>query len=151
MPTIKVKDFINKIMQIESSGGRDIQHPEMQHGIHEGHKAIGRYGLMPNTVKELINRRRTQGTMTPELQDLDAMSPEQIKATIESRPDLEDQFAEQLGTKVIRQQGGDEDKAAFSWNQGHNIQPANITEEKIKESPYVQKYQKLQGLMKKDE
>lgn len=146
-PTIKVKDFINKIMQIESSGGKDLAHKEMQHGIHEGHRAIGRYGLMPNTVKELINRRRIQGTMTPELQDLDQLSPEEMKVRLESNPELEQQFAEQLGNKVIRQNVGEEDKAAYSWNMGHNLPSSEITSEKLEQSPYVEKFRKLKGIM----
>lgn len=148
MPDSRLQEFLQKIAQIESSGGKDLNHKEIQHGIHEGDQAIGRYGMMPNTVRELINRRRTEQTMTPDLQDLDAMDSQKMKQTIESNPELEQQLAEQLGKRVIRRQVADEDKAAYSWNMGHNLAPEEITQEKLQQSPYVDKFQKLKGLMK---
>ena len=53
----QVKSFLKNISQIESRGGEDMNHPEIKSGIHKGTKAIGRYGLMPNTVGEVLNRK----------------------------------------------------------------------------------------------
>lgn len=146
--------FLENISQIESSGGTNYAHPELQHGIHAGTSAIGRYGLMPNTVKELINHRRLNGTMTPELQDLDQMHPDQIKTHLEANPHIEDQLAQSLATHVLRRQLGDEDRAAYSWHQGHNKQPGEITSGQINDpstagGEYVDKFRKIKEQINK--
>lgn len=151
MPTSKYAnpgEFLQRIMQIESSGGKNTNHPEMESGIQAGTSGIGRYGLMPNTVKELINRRRQAGTMTPELQDLDQMAPRDMKAHIEANPDIEDDLAKSLATKVLQKQMGDEDKAAYSWTMGHNLNPDDISTEKMEDQStkggqYVNKFRRI--------
>lgn len=148
------KKFLKTISQIESSGGQNYAHPEVHAGIQAGTSGIGRYGLMPNTVKELINRRRQSGTMTPELQDIDSMPPEQIKAHLEANPGLEDQLAEGLATHVLQRQMGDEDKAAYSWTMGHNTPNQQITPDKLndlttKGGQYVDKFRKIKELLNK--
>jgi hypothetical protein len=111
--------------------------------------AIGRYGLMPNTVKELINRRKINGSMTTDLQDLDNSTPEEMKSKIEGDPDLENELANQLANIVTRKQMGDEDKAAYAWQNGHNLAPEQITPDKLQQSSYVKKFQQLGGMMNK--
>lgn len=144
MPNYNQKDFLNKIMQVESSGGKDYNHPVITApNLQEGTRAIGRYGLMPNTVKELVNRRRLRGTVSPEMLELTDLPSEEIKARLEASPELEDQFANDLATHVLQRQGGDEDKAAYSWIQGHNLSPNEITPETLDQSPYVQKFQRV--------
>lgn len=143
--------LLENISQIESSGGKDLKHKEIQHGIHEGTRAMGKYGLLPNTVKELINRRRLTGQLTPDMQELNEMSPEEMKSKIEANPDLEDQLAQQLASHVVERQLGDEEKAAYSWNSGHNLNPQDITPEKLNKSEYVQKYRKLKTMMNGEE
>lgn len=142
-----LNEFLQKIEQIESSGGKNTDHPVVEEGIQAGDQAIGRYGLMPNTIRELVNRRRMQGTTTGELQDLSNMPSPEMKHYLEQNPGLEDELAKQLATKVTRDQLGDEDRAAYSWTMGHNLQPTDITNEKLNESPYVQKYRKLKGML----
>ena len=148
MPKVpNLNEFLQRIQQIESSNGQNMDHPVVQNGIQAGDQAIGRYGLMPNTVRELINRRRLQGTSTSELQDLSNMPSDEMKQHIEANPDLEDDLAQQLAIKVTRDQQGDEDKAAYSWTNGHNLTPDKISPEQLEDSPYVQKFRKLKGLM----
>src|SRR5260221_13177133 len=87
MPKVpNIKDFLQKIQQIESSGGKNLEHPTVEGGIQAGDQAIGRYGLMPNTIKELVNRRRLEGTSTPELQDLSQIDGQSMKQHIEANP-----------------------------------------------------------------
>lgn len=143
-----IDKFLQKISQIESSGGKDTDHPTLKYGIHAGDQAIGRYALMPNTVRELVNRRKLQGTSTDQLQQVSEMSSPEMKDYIEQNPDVEDDLAKQLANKVIQRQHGDEDRAAYSWKQGHNLTPDDIPDESLEESPYVQKYRKLKGMMK---
>src|SRR5271165_3052501 len=126
MPTNKYanpKNFLKTISQLESSGGKNTQGEEIQHGIQAGTSAIGQYQMMPNTVKEIINRRRQDGTITQPLQDLDGMNTHEMKAYIEANPDVEEELAQSLATRVLQKQMGDEDRAAFAWHQGHNLSP----------------------------
>lgn len=148
MPKVpNIQDFLQKIEQIESSGGKNMEHPTVEEGIQAGDQAIGRYGLMPNTVRELVNRRRLQGTSTGELQDLAEMDSPSMKKHLEANPSLEDELAQQMATMVTRRQGGNEDKSAYSWTMGHNLTPDKISNDQLEQSPYVQKYRKLKGIM----
>ncbi len=151
MPTNKYANpgnFLRTISRLESNDGENTNHPELQNGIQAGTSAIGRYGLMPNTIKEIINKSRQNGTMTPDLQDLDRMNPHEMKAHIEANPDLEDQLAQSLALKVLKNQMGDEDKAAYSWNQGDNLKPEDISDEKLNNpstvgGQYVDKFRRI--------
>lgn len=143
----KIKSFLNNISQIESSGGTNFNHPTINTGIHAGQTAIGRYGLMPNTVSEVLNRMRLNGTLTPELQQLQQLDPDTLKSTLEKNPNLEDQIAGTLANKVLTQQPNEEE-AAYSWHQGHNLKPEAIEQKDYQNSDYVKKYdmyKKLQG------
>lgn len=149
MPIYKNKDFLNKIKQIESSGGKDFNHPVVTaENLQQGDRAIGRYGLMPNTVKELVNRRRLRGTVSPDMLTLSEMHPDQMKEHLEANPELEDQLANDLSTHVIQKQGGDEEKAAYSWIQGHNMNPEKITPDTLNQSNYVQKFRRVSDALK---
>jgi hypothetical protein len=141
----KVKSFLKNISQIESSGGTNFNHDLIQKGIHAGHKAIGRYGLMPNTVNEVLNRLRLAGQLTPELQQLKNLDPETLKSTLEANPAMEDQIAESLANRVLERQQ-DEEKAAYSWHQGHNLSPKKISNSPYQEHDYVKKYKELKKL-----
>ena len=144
-----IQDFLSKIEQIESSGGKDTDHPVItKDNLQQGTKAIGRYGLMPNTIKELVNRRRIRGTVSPEMKDVSQMDPESMKSYIEANPGLEDTFANDLANHVVQKQQGDPDKMAYSWQMGHNLQPDEITPEVLDSSDYVQKYRRLGPIIK---
>lgn len=143
---IKIKTFLKNISQVESSGGKNFNHSEIKTGIHKGHKAIGRYGLMPNTVKEVLVRMKRKGVLTPELKKLNDLDEVTLKETLESNPNLEDQIAETLADKVLSKQQ-DEEKAAYSWNQGHNLDSDRIDEMQYKDHEYVKKYNTYKKLM----
>lgn len=147
-----IQNFLNKIEAIESSGGKNINHPVVTaDNLQKGTRAIGRYALMPNTVKELVNRRRLRGTVSPEMLDVSKMSPDEMKQYIEQNPQLEDSFANDLANHVIQRQGGDPEKAAYSWQMGSNLHPDEITPEDLNNSDYVQKFQRLGNLVDKSQ
>lgn len=147
----RVSKFLGKIKQLESSGGKDFGHQTITNpeSVQYGTTAIGNYGLMPNTVKELINRRRINGTITPDMQELDEKTPDDIKTHLETHPELEQQLAEDLANHVLKKQQGDEDKAAYSWKFGHNTPPENISDETLNNSGRVQEFRRLKTLMDK--
>lgn len=149
----KVNAFLKKIAQIESSGGKNFNHREMESGMHKGHRAIGSYGLMPNTVKEVINRMRLEGQLNPELKALQQMEATQMKQAVEANPAHEREMAEYLANRVLNRQGGDDEKAAYSWEQGHNLTPEKIEARDYKNADYVKKFIKLKNMLnqQKDE
>lgn len=133
--------FLNLISQIESSGGKNLDHPMMHSGIHAGEQAMGQYGLMPNTVDELLNRAKKSGQMTVEMEKV-GREPAQIKAQIEGDPGVEQTLARQLAEKVLNK-FPNEDMAAYSWNKGHNLSPEQIEQRGYENDPYVVKFKKI--------
>lgn len=136
-PEDDVQQFLNRIGQLESSGGQNFNHQPMQTGIQSGTTAMGTYGLMPNTVQEIIHRAPTS-----ELNSIAALSPDQMKQTIESDPELEQNIAHLLAQRVLRNQGDDE-KAAYAWHMGHNLTPEQVEERGYQDNPYVREYRKI--------
>jgi len=144
----KIKDFLERIKQIESSGGKNFNHPEITlDNLQKGDRAIGNYGLMPNTVKEIISRKRLKNEVTPEMVELYKLSPDVLKQTLEKNPNIEQHLAEELAKHSLEKQEGNEEKAAYSWLKGHNLNPEQITPEILDDSNYVQKYRNLRSLM----
>jgi|ERR1035437_688300 hypothetical protein len=142
------EDFLKLISQLESSGGKNLNHPAIQNGLQAGTTAAGQYGLMPNTIQELVNRQRLSGQATPAMRDIASEPPEQMKADVESNPDMENQLAGQLATKVL---GNTQDPAmaAYAWHSGHNLQPQQIQQRDYMNDPYVQKFLKLKEMLGK--
>jgi len=143
----KITNFLNTLAMIESSGGKNFNHPTIESGIHEGHQAVGTYGLMPNTVNEVVNRMQSEGKGFPNLTKLVGREPQQIKAAIEQNPQDEQRLAEYLAKHVLAKQQGDEEKAAYSWFQGHNMTPERIEQQGYKDHDYVKKYNEFKNLM----
>ena len=142
----QIQNFLNAISQIESSGGKNFNHKEIESGMHQGHRAIGTYGLMPNTVKEMDNRMRRDGLTLEDAQAIQEMAPDAMKEYIESNPEYEKRLAEYMAGHVLDKQMGDEEKAAYSWFQGHNMSPESIDSQGYKDHDYVKKYNKFNKL-----
>jgi hypothetical protein len=135
-----VDEFLRNIGQIESAGGKYTNHSEIKSGIQKGDSAIGTYGLMPNTIDELVSKSKD-----PAINGLADMSSIEKKAYIEKNPAVEKILATQLAQKVLENQGGDAQKAAYAWNQGHNLSSDSIIKRDYQNSDYVQKYNKAAG------
>lgn len=130
----KVQEFLDIIRQIESSGGKDTDHKVMQDGLHKGHAAMGQYGLMPLTVKELANRFDDDNIRTTPVENIPGM--------IQKQPELEENLAQKLADLVLKKQQ-DEEKAAYSWNMGHNLSPEEIAKRDYMSHPYVEKFRRI--------
>ena len=146
----KVRSFLNTISQLESSGGKNTNHAMMESGIHKGQTAIGRYGMMPNTVNEVLVRMKRKGMTSPELQELEGLDPDSLKENLEANPELENQIAEVLADKVLNRQQ-DEGKAAYTWFQGHNMTPEKIDTLPYKEHEYVKRYNAIKKMTNDEE
>lgn len=138
----KKEQFLRLMALIESSGGKNFKHKQIKDpsSIHTGDSAMGTYGFMPNTVKELINRRRKRGTITPDLQELDALDSKEMKKRIEGNPELEKELADQMYNHLRNKTIDNEDEMAHAWQFGHN---ARYGQNKLDSSERVEKFRNL--------
>lgn len=121
-------NFLDAISQIESSGGKNINHPISNAPLQAGQQAIGQYGLMPNTINEMQHRAgRGPASVAPG-------SPE------------EQQVANELATRLLNR-FPDPSQAAYAWHSGHNLTPEQVDQRDISNDPYVQKFQKIRQQM----
>ena len=141
----QVDKFLKTIGMIESSGGKDFSHDLITSGMHKGHRASGTYGLMPNTVHEMLNRMQMEGKAEDDLMSLKDLSPDEMKQYIEQNPEAEQKLARYMAARALQRQGGDEEKAAYSWFQGHNLSPKDIESQNYQEHDYVKKFKKYRG------
>lgn len=133
-------DFLKPIRQIESNNGKNTNHRMLESGMHKGQRAIGDYGLMPLTVNEVVNRSGDK-----ELEPLLGMGPEEKKEYLESNPGMQHKVAKNLAELVLKNNNGDFKKAAYAWNQGHNLGPDTIEDRDYKSHDYVKKFEKAAG------
>lgn len=144
--------FLSKIKHLESSGGTNIDHKTMESGLHEGTAAIGRWGQMPKSVKQiatslanpesLLTKAMGTGFDDPEVRELAGLPDEEITERLLSNPKLEKRVARYMATRLDQMEGDELDKA-FRWNMGSNIPKANIDPEKRLENSYIRKFLKL--------
>lgn len=146
----QLAQFLKIIKQIESSGGKNTNHREIASGIHAGDSAIGDYGLMPNTIQEVLKRKARQKALEQTMEPLRTMQSDKLKAYLENEhPEYQEKIAQDLAQKVLTRSGGDHEKAAYMWNQGHNLDPNQITPEKLNAAGYIQKFRALNGVINK--
>lgn len=131
-------NFLDVISQLESSGGTNLNHKPVIHGIQAGDTAMGQYGLMPNTVNELLNRQRLNNSRDP----ASVESSSDMKQQIENNPILEKQLANQLAQQVLTK-NADPSMAAYAWHMGHNLTPQQIQDRDYQNNGYVQKFNKI--------
>ncbi len=136
----KADRFLWNIMQIESSGGKNQEHPEIQNGSFKGQKAMGRWGLLIPTVMDLAKQRINAGDAPREIASLVHRTPEQIRTIIEKRPHIELELARTLANRVLHNQAGDHQRAAYSWLNGTELKRHDIPDEKLQGHSYVEKY-----------
>lgn len=138
---MNASELLKLIKQIESSNGQDLDHPMVQHGLQAGTTAVGSYGLMPNTVKEVLHRMKmAKEQIPPELKQQD-----HVAEALTAKPELEDLIANKLMNHILSKPEIDDDKAAYMWNMGHNRRPADISPETLDANPYVGKFRALKS------
>lgn len=100
------QETLEAIAEVESSGGKNLAHKKMMRGMHKGSSAIGKYGLMPSTIKETEKS----------LQDL---SEEEIKRKMMRDEELEQRVASKYYDRLRKQlDSNDPGKIGYGWFQG---------------------------------
>lgn len=102
------------ISRVESNSGKNTKHVEMKYGIHKGASAIGNYGLMPLTIKEIIKKDKllslTHGyVLKMNQKDLNRL----IKNDVLFEYELASKYFDRLYTRY-----GSVDKVIYSWLNG---------------------------------
>jgi len=141
--THKHDNFLNSISQIESSGGKNTNHETITSGQHTGHKAIGSYGLMPNTVKYVAGIASHDNVKA--LKDL---TPEQITETLGKDKVLTHEVAREYVSRMDTRFDGNLSRMAFSWFNGHN---SKATDQEVKDHWYTKKFHGYHNKLKKAE
>lgn len=127
-----VQDFLNKIAYLESSSGRNTNHPLVTSGLNAGTNAVGNYGLMPLTAQDL-----DKNTGVNQLQD---MEPGDVQEKLKQDPELTKRLAATMASKLL--QKNPSDVAAYKWEQGQNTQP---DQEDLDNSERVRRFKVLQS------
>jgi GNAT superfamily N-acetyltransferase len=135
--------FLHNIMQVETSGGKNLNHPKIKYGMHKGSKAIGKFALMPHTIKEVTKRYNMQGKSHPEIDTIHDMPTNQVSDYISKNPHVELELARTLANHVIKKHGGDLKRAAYGWKYGHNLSSKDVNKTKLKHDPYLNNFESL--------
>jgi hypothetical protein len=128
----QVQDFLNKIGMLESSGGTNMEHPEVTKGINAGTSAVGQYGLMPLTAQDLD--RQTGANQ------LQGLSKEDVAQKLKDDPEFANRLAATLASKLVN--NNPSETAAYKWENGQNTHP---TSEDLENSQRVQRFRVLNG------
>lgn len=132
------KRMLNTIEQIESASGKLTHHKPTSHGT-----AYGKFGLMPDTIKETIH-------MNPDLRakygKATRLEGQDLHNFMHDNPELENVIADRHLQRLEHHFGEDPNKVGFAWNQGirgaYNADPNHV-----KSHPYTKKvnafYQKV--------
>ena len=138
--------MLKALAEKESSNGYDIEHAPSTKGASPGDTAIGTYGLMPDTIQEMLSRK-----LDSNLENLKDAPDAEVKDTIEKDIDIpnylrrsghasiEDQLAGKLVEHVYNKQQGDIPAALGSWIAGHNTPPEKM-QEMLNKPGYVKDY-----------
>ncbi len=132
--------FAKLISQLESSGGKNTKHQAIEGGLQDGQVAVGKYGLLPNTIEEMVKRAQLEGTSLPEMDELSGMEQSSISQRVAKNPELEEEIAFRLYDHISKKTK-DPEKMAYMWNSGHNMDPEKATIGAVND-PYVDKFNK---------
>ena len=130
--------FAKLIALLESSGGKNTKHRTIDKGLQTGQTAVGKYGLLPNTMEEMLKRSKMEGTQLPDMQAVDGLPQAEIASKVAKNPDLEEELAFRLYDHISKKTQ-DPEKMAYMWNTGHNMNPDDID---VSDSTYVDKFNK---------
>ena len=147
-----VDNFLSAISTLESSGGKNTAHKKLDSGLHEGHSAIGSFGIMPNTFRNIVSslgnkESKLRAKLGPEYKDdefefVSRLPDRALEQTLKSRPDLQLRAARYLAEQLHDIHSGDPDKMAYGWRFGTNRASDKITPKMLEGSGYVQGFRK---------
>lgn len=150
-----VDEFLYPISMLESSGGKNTNHETVDYGLHEGDTAIGKFALMPKTVRNVAGMLNSKNSILrtklgpqfkdEELQSVAKLPEDQIEKVLKQNPKLARRTARYLAEHVLELNNGDMNRAAYGWRFGHNRPPEKVTDKMLSDSGYVKKFNKFKA------
>jgi len=108
------KKMLSSIAQVESSKGKNTQYPAVG-GIHHGESAVGKYGLMPNTIRETIHMNRDLSAKHKKALNLKG---DDMRRYIQDNPGLDDAIAQKHLQRLEHHFGQNTSKIGYAWFEG---------------------------------
>lgn len=106
--------MLNTIATVETQHGKYMNTPAVG-GIHGGERAFGKYGLMPNTIRETIHMNRDLKTKHAKALNLKG---DDMRRYMEDNPGLEDAVAQKHLQRLEHHFGKDPAKIGYAWLEG---------------------------------
>jgi hypothetical protein len=107
---------LKAIKMVESSNGKNTNHEMLENGPHKGTNAIGSYGLMPMTVKEMVSKNKRLKEKYGDSLNLDN---DAIHEYVKNKPGMEDELAGHYYDQIKNTLGTDDIKViGYSWLNG---------------------------------
>lgn len=116
--------FLQLMSILESSGGKNTNHPTVSSGIQAGDTAVGEHALMPNTAKELANRKMLSGEANISDEVVLNSDNKQVEQILKNNPELQNKYVNDLANNVM-DNTQDPALGAVAWRYGHNIKDPN--------------------------
>lgn len=129
---------LEAIAVIESSSGTNLHHKRITSGIHKNSSAIGRYGLMPLTIRDFISKSKDKEIK--KLKYLTHLTNLELSNKLVKSPALNFKLAMRIW-KRLRDSGLRGPAAAYAWFWGRG-RLVDKDRDEIENSGYVKKFKK---------
>jgi hypothetical protein len=146
---VKREHFLDLTSMIESSSGRNLRHKKMKDGLHAGERAVGQYGLMPNSIEEMT--RRIGKNIDPRIKEImsrEDLDSQQKADLIAANPELERIITDKMYDHLNSRYKGDEELMNYGWQYGHNTPLKDIDRSKVEKVERTEKFRRLKGKIK---
>lgn len=145
-PKADINDnMLANIKHVESSNGRNVNHPLVTGGLNAGTKAIGNYAIMPLQIKEIASKDPNLKVHAKVLNQFDHVKDQDKIAQYIQDNKLEDKLASSHLKRIQAKFPNDVNRQVYAWNQG--ITGAlKSSKEKIDNHDYVKKYHKYDAM-----
>jgi hypothetical protein len=129
-PKYDHKRMMNTISQIESSGGKDVNHKPTANGT-----AYGKYAIMPGTIKDVINGNKDLKAKHGKAL---ALNGDTLHRYMDDNKGLDEEIASRHLAHIESHFKDNPEKIGFSWNQGITG-TKKAKPESISNHPYTKK------------
>lgn len=114
-PKYSSQKMLDAIAQVESSGGKNQRHAAGGGPIHGTEHAYGKYGLMPQTIRETVRMNRDLATRYGHASRL--KGPD-LAHFMQDNPKLEDLVAQRHLARLEHHFGQNPSKIGYAWLEG---------------------------------
>ena len=115
-PIYDRKKTLRAIAQVESNNGRNTNHATVNRGLNAGNSAIGKYGIMSVTAKDILGKSKNLSAKYPDAVNMD---DNQLHDYASKNPSFQDDIADRYYSRISRELGSEDPKIiAHSWLNG---------------------------------